>query len=171
MAAPSKNYTMIADSQVDADSPLDATLLTQLRDNIVHLKEWLGDSYTAAKDHDHDGTNSKEVATIADGAVSTTAKLANGVVTGDKMNKSPLLTGAQSIGANQSWTPAAGVYNIVSDQGLNNPYVVLELYVNGTWQGAGGGAGIGGVVICDGANMRIRNISTSYTATAVYQKF
>lgn len=61
MAAPSKSYTNIVDSQVDADSPLDTTLMTSLRDNIVHLKEWLGSSYTAAVDHDHDGVNSKPI--------------------------------------------------------------------------------------------------------------
>ncbi|MFQ5736744.1 MAG: hypothetical protein ACE5GY_07760 [Thermodesulfobacteriota bacterium] len=62
MAAPSKSYTGITDSQVDADSPLDTTLMTALRDNIVHVREWLGGSYTAAVDHDHDGVNSKPVA-------------------------------------------------------------------------------------------------------------
>ena len=60
MAAPSKSYTDITDSQVDADSPLDTTLVTAVRDNIVHLKEWLGASYTAV-DHDHDGLNSKPI--------------------------------------------------------------------------------------------------------------
>ncbi len=170
MAAPSKNYTLIADSQVDADSPLDATLLTQLRDNIIHLEEWLGDSYTAEKDHDHNGVNSKEVAGIADGAVSTTAKLADGVVTGDKMNRTPLSSGSQSLGAGQSWTPAPGLYNTVSGNSIQNPTIVVELYVGG-WQGAGGGAGVGGAIVCDGANMRIRNMDTLYTATVYYQKF
>lgn len=61
MAAPSKAWVVIADSQIDADSPLDTTLVTALRDDVVHLEEWLGDGYTAAKDHDHDGTNSKLV--------------------------------------------------------------------------------------------------------------
>lgn len=62
MAAPSKSYTSIVDSQVDADSPLDTTLMTSLRDNIVHLREWLGGSYTAEVDHDHDGVNSWPIA-------------------------------------------------------------------------------------------------------------
>lgn len=59
MAAPSKSWVVIADGQVDADSPLDTTLMTAVRDDLVHLEEWLGMSYTAAQDHDHDGTNSK----------------------------------------------------------------------------------------------------------------
>src|SRR4030067_1923715 len=62
MAAPSKSYTNIVDSQVDADSPLDTILMTSLRDNIVHLKEWVGGSYAAEVHHDHDGVNSKPIA-------------------------------------------------------------------------------------------------------------
>ena len=69
MAAPSKNFTSIADGAVDADSPLDTTLVTNLRDNDIHLEEWLGKNYTAAVDHDHDGTNSKLITSVADGAI------------------------------------------------------------------------------------------------------
>ncbi|MBI5344977.1 MAG: hypothetical protein HZB83_06540, partial [Deltaproteobacteria bacterium] len=68
MAAPSKNYTLIADSSVDADSPLDTTLLTAIRDNLIHLEEWLGDSYTAAKNHNHDAVNSAPAVSIAEGS-------------------------------------------------------------------------------------------------------
>lgn len=58
MAAPSKNFTVIADSAIDADSPITEDLMTDLRDNDIHLEEWLGLSYTAAQNHDHDGVNS-----------------------------------------------------------------------------------------------------------------
>jgi hypothetical protein len=58
MPAPSKAWVIIADTAVDPDSPLDTALLTGLRDNLVHLEEWLGLSYTAAQDHNHDGVNS-----------------------------------------------------------------------------------------------------------------
>lgn len=61
MPAPSKNYTLIGDASIDSDSPLDVTLMTQMRDNLIHLEEWLGDGYVAAKDHDHDGANSKKI--------------------------------------------------------------------------------------------------------------
>lgn len=73
MAVPSKNWSDVSDSQIDADSPLDATLMMQIRNDLVHLKEWLGLSYAAAQDHDHDGVNSKSVV-LAD-AVVTVAKL------------------------------------------------------------------------------------------------
>lgn len=58
MPAPSKSWTDIADSAIDPDSPLDVTLMTAIRDDLVHLKEWLGYGYTAAQAHDHDGINS-----------------------------------------------------------------------------------------------------------------
>lgn len=61
MTAPTKSFTTIADSSIDADSPLDETLLTALRDNIEHIKQWLGASFTAAQDHDHDGVNSAAI--------------------------------------------------------------------------------------------------------------
>lgn len=61
MAAPSKNFTNITDAQIDADSPIDTTLLTSVRDSLVNVKEWLGNSYTAAVDHGHNGIDSKRI--------------------------------------------------------------------------------------------------------------
>lgn len=61
MTAISKAWVTIADAAVDPDSPLDATLMTGLRDDLIHLREWLGAGFTAGavQDHDHDGVNSK----------------------------------------------------------------------------------------------------------------
>jgi hypothetical protein len=73
MTAPSKNWTDITDAQVTADAPLDTTLLTEIRDDLVHVKEWLGFGFTAAQAHNHDGVNSAG-ATVADSAISV-AKL------------------------------------------------------------------------------------------------
>lgn len=64
MPAPSKSWVTIADSQVDADSPLDAVLMTGVRDDLVHLQEWLGYGYTAAQAHTHNGTDSALVTAI-----------------------------------------------------------------------------------------------------------
>ncbi|MBI1397077.1 MAG: hypothetical protein GC151_13960 [Betaproteobacteria bacterium] len=60
MTAISKTFTAVSDAQVDADSPLTESLLTALRDNAIHLREWLGASFTAGavQDHNHDGVNS-----------------------------------------------------------------------------------------------------------------
>jgi len=60
MTAISKAWVSIADTAVDPDSPIDAQLMTGLRDDLVHLREWLGASYFAGavQDHSHDGVNS-----------------------------------------------------------------------------------------------------------------
>lgn len=61
MPAPSKSFTVIPDGDIDPDSPITTGLMTKFRDNDVHLEEWLGLSFTAAQDHNHDGTNSASV--------------------------------------------------------------------------------------------------------------
>lgn len=58
MPAPSKNFTVIPDSDIDPDSPITTGLMTKLRDNDQHLEEWLGGDYTAAQNHTHDGVDS-----------------------------------------------------------------------------------------------------------------
>lgn len=60
MPAISKSWVAIADGAVDPDSPLDTALMTGLRDDLVHLREWLGAAYTAGavQNHNHDGSNS-----------------------------------------------------------------------------------------------------------------
>src|SRR3990172_236194 len=73
MADPTYQWNGITASQTDADSPIDTALMEGIRQNLVHLKEWLGESFTPAKDHDHDGINSKSVL-LADSVV-TVAKL------------------------------------------------------------------------------------------------
>ena len=83
MAPPSKNFTIIADSAIDADSPITEDLMTDFRDNDIHLEEWLGLSYTAAQDHDHNGTNSARVALSAyNGQLSAVAGAGWSVSTG-----------------------------------------------------------------------------------------
>lgn len=60
MPAISKAWVTVPDTAVDPDSPLDTTLVTALRDDLVHLREWLGAAYYAGavQDHNHDGVNS-----------------------------------------------------------------------------------------------------------------
>lgn len=60
MAAISKAWVTIGDPAVDPDSPGDATLMTGIRDDLVHLREWIGASFFggAVQDHNHDGSNS-----------------------------------------------------------------------------------------------------------------
>jgi hypothetical protein len=63
MAAITKAFTAIADAAIDPDSPITTGLMTALRDNAIHLREWLGASYYAGavQDHDHDGVNSARI--------------------------------------------------------------------------------------------------------------
>lgn len=53
-----ETFTTIALTAVDVDSPLDETLMTAIRNNIQHNYQWLGEDYTPASNHDHDGVNS-----------------------------------------------------------------------------------------------------------------
>ncbi len=62
MVAPSKNFTVIPSADTDPDSPITTGLMVALAENDIHLEEWLGDSFVAAKDHNHDDVNSKKVA-------------------------------------------------------------------------------------------------------------
>lgn len=80
MPAPSKSWVTVIDGQVDSDSPVDSVLMTGLRDDLVHLREWLGSSYTAQVNHTHNGVDSALVTSIANDAV-TTAKIAAANVT------------------------------------------------------------------------------------------
>lgn len=58
-----KAWTNILDAAVDPDSPVDTALVTAIRDNAMHLREWLGNGYTsgADQDHNHNGVNSAPV--------------------------------------------------------------------------------------------------------------
>lgn len=60
MTAISKAWVTLTDAATDADSPVDQALVQGIRDDTVHLREWLGASYTAGavQDHNHDGVNS-----------------------------------------------------------------------------------------------------------------
>lgn len=60
MTAISKAWVTLTDAATDADSPVDQALVQGIRDDLVHLREWLGASFFAgaAQDHNHDGSNS-----------------------------------------------------------------------------------------------------------------
>lgn len=62
-------WTTIGDGSIDADSPFDDTLSTDIRDNIENLMRWLGKDYLsgAVANHDHDGANSAKIAGASGG--------------------------------------------------------------------------------------------------------
>ncbi len=96
MPVPTYAWNTIAATQTDADSPINEILMEGIRQNLIHLEEWLGDGYTSAKNHDHDDVNSKSVI-LADGAV-VTAKLATANVTLAKLKMARGSYGAASSG-------------------------------------------------------------------------
>ncbi len=149
MTAPSKSWVAIADSQVDADSPLDSVLMTAYRDDVVFLKEWLGYSYAAAaaQDHNHDGANSALVTAIADAAISQiklkTATASGSVLVGTSADTSYGLTGGSfsfwtgSADSTSGSAPigfgngnvAAGVIGLHNGSGTNHYFYVDERYI------------------------------------------
>ena len=90
MTAITKAWVTIADGAVDPDSPIDAALMTGLRDNGIHVREWIGASYYAGavQNHNHDGLNSANVV-LADASIAT-PKYIDGSVTNPKL-AGPLL--------------------------------------------------------------------------------
>lgn len=118
MPAPSKAWVVIADGAVDADSPVDQALMTGLRDDLVHLREWLGGSYAAAAavDHNHDGVNSALVGGSGDSLLKnggfedgltswTTTAYSGGSVA---INTANDLEGTQAIGFTSASTANGG---------------------------------------------------------------
>ncbi len=118
MTAITKAWVVIADSAVDADSPVDQALMTGLRDDLVHLREWLGASYFAGavQDHNHDGVNSALVTGsgesllknggFEDGTTSwTTTAFTGGTVA---INTANDLEGTQALGFTSASTANGG---------------------------------------------------------------
>lgn len=58
MPAPSVSFVVIPDTDIDPDSPITATLMTSIRNDLQHLREWLGHNYTPAQAHTHNGVDS-----------------------------------------------------------------------------------------------------------------
>ena len=81
MAAPSKSYVVVTDSQIAPNAPGDTILMTGFRDSLVNHEEWLGKNYAAAIDHDHDDVNSKAVVGVASSSIGQAElKTSSGIV-------------------------------------------------------------------------------------------
>ena len=98
------NFTAITAGQVDADSIINQVLTDAIRGDIYHLKEFCygiagAAPYAPDAKHDHDGVNSALVTDIADGAVSTSAKIAAGVVKAGHIARGTGNQGFGTIGA------------------------------------------------------------------------
>ncbi len=71
MAALSEPFVTIADASVDPDSPITTSLMLALKRNDIHLREWIGASFFAGaeQDHNHDGNNSALITSVGEGIV------------------------------------------------------------------------------------------------------
>ena len=124
-------WNNITAGMVDADSPGNETLFQGIRRNMIHLREWIGQSYylNAASDHDHDGQNSKPVAGVGGRAVNRASiKSASGTVGGGAAANYLLPGGA--------W----GFYPNVYQPALAYPSYKITAYIalNGGGVGAAG---------------------------------
>ena len=85
-----------------------------------------------------------------------TANINTGAVTGLKLART-FGDGSEVITAGSNYTPPGGIYMIAGDSML-----CLQIQVSGTWYPTSGTLHwCGGVVWCDGANMRFHNFDTS----------
>jgi hypothetical protein len=69
--------------------------------------------------------------------------------------------GSQSIGASSNWTPPQGFYNMAV--GVGATAGVFDIYVSSAWRI--GVADLTGAVICDGTNMRLKNLTGTARST------
>ena len=114
---------------------------------------------------------------IADSSI-TSAKIVDGnIVNADisssaeiqlsKMSTTITTRGSQAITAGGYWVPPSGIYNFQS--GMSD--IQLQIKVNETvWYGATGVVFKGGMLVCDGVNMRFYN-PNPYDASVGWQKF
>lgn len=58
MPAPTVPYVSIPSGDYDPDSAITVTLMTSIVENIEHVRQWLGQGYTASQAHVHDGVDS-----------------------------------------------------------------------------------------------------------------
>lgn len=101
-------------------------------------------------------------------------------ITGSSINKNPISTGSQVIGAGATWTPASGVYQcVIADVYVSlDLSITLQIYVSGAWRYSYYNGSpyfynnMAYLIFCDGSNMRFMNNSTlAQSYTLYYQKF
>jgi len=173
MPAPSKAFTVINDGAVDSDSPIDQALMTAYRDNLIHLEEWLGNSFTAAQDHDHDGVNSKSVVGVADGTI-TEVKLASAAVSQAKLKT----TVGQGLHITGEFALPAGEYGFFPQIGSNTAADAIGAFDTqslGEWGSTGGGNQLTGMFAQGGTSFGGRvfltQIGNSCNGAHVQQRF
>ena len=96
-------------------------------------------------------------------------------ITGSSINTTPASTGSQVIASVATWTPTAGVYQIVDINTIGTIQISLSLFISAAWRssaaiGVNSFWGLGGIMFFDGTNMRLYNAGAD-SGTIYYQKF
>lgn len=107
-----------------------------------------------------------DTTTAFDGATGAivNAMIGTNAIGGTKIDKTPNTTGTQDISAGASWTPTAGIYQIVTTTANIAP---LSLYISSAWRT--GTIALNAIVFCDGTNMRLTDAGGG--STVYYQTF
>ena len=93
-------------------------------------------------------------------------------ITGSMINTTPASTGSQVIAFGATWTPTAGVYQMLCIMGgIPDGVVSLNLFISGSWRVPFPIVNIIGIYFFDGTNMRLWNNDSEDTSTVFYQKF
>ncbi len=135
-----ENWSDILTTQVDADSPVNETLMQSIRSDLIFLKEYLAQNYTPVPDHNHDGVNSAFIASVGDGSV-TYPKL-GGSQAGDVLLASAdtqrWTTSTSAVKLKEINTFRGGTFRLKWDQRSSiYPYIsYAQVYINGSPAGA-----------------------------------
>ena len=93
-------------------------------------------------------------------------KIANSAVIGGKISTVITSSGNVIIAAAATWTPAAGVYQVASDQ----TDIIFQISVADVWYGAANSGKGEGIHYCDGSLMRFNNFNAAARIIA-WQQF
>lgn len=140
------SWSTISSAQTDADSPLDVVLMEGMRQNELHLYEWLGQGYTPSTAHNHNGVNSANVI-LGINAVNSSAIVANSVTstklgsTSVELSHLKFTQGSWSSGSAYSTSDIVTVaierysHNFIlrmSDPGAGGGYINQTMFTSGT---------------------------------------
>jgi len=114
MAIDGFSFNTIDNSRVDPNSPIDTTLMTDLRDALEFLQRWLGKTFlgAAVADHNHDGVNSALTQSPMSLNMVLVSWEGNGSVTEREIQHHPIKKDLGIIVLNDDATEDAGFINI-----------------------------------------------------------
>lgn len=128
-------YNAISDADIDADSPINETLMTNLRDNPEAMIQ---------------------------GLTGATGLIIGAAVTNSSMGYT---YGTQAITSGSTWTPSAGVYSMQPTGSGSTSVLVLELWDGAAWDVSTVGLSSHMGMIFDGTNQRLKAVNATITVS------